>query len=251
MFTFFQIKNHKQAFLEELRRLKWQSEVDGNERDMPISLIRVWSRIGAEQAVEMAIPWVHTDSYIYIHDDTMWLTKNWEPIVMDALYKENVAMVYAPPFHTGHLSWSEYNGKPKLNFPHTISPCMICRKPIFAKCGLRWTGYHFANDFTVEEKIKNMELFLNSHKPNILPLPSSQRYGYASYDIGSWAYYSLRKEGYEINPVEDLDVHHFISMSWSANRNRVLASMKLIQVLEDELKLFPKYWNLYYLSYII
>jgi hypothetical protein len=239
------LQNQKQAFLEELRSLKWRSEVGGPERDMPLTVIRVWSRVGAEQSVEMAIPWVHTDSYIYIHDDTLWLTKNWEPLVIESLYKNNVAMVYPPPFYTGHLSWSEYQGRPKLNFPHTISPCMICRKPIFTKCGVRWTGYHFASEFLLEEKIKDMEVFMNAHKPNVLPLPSSLRCGYASYDIGSWVYYTLRKEGYEINPVSNLEVHHFISMSWSANRERVLAAQDHILALEAEIKQHPEYWELY------
>lgn len=238
------LQNKKQAFLEELRNLKWQSEVGGPERDMPLTVIRVWSRIGAEQAVEMAVPWVHTDSYTYIHDDTLWLTKDWEQMVIDELYKDQVAMVYSS-FQVNHLSWSEYDGKPKLNFPHTISPCMICRKPIFAKCGVRWTGYHFANDFALEEKVKDMEEFLNAHRPMVLPLPTSKRFGYASYDIGAWIYYTLRRDGYQINPVSGLKVHHFVSMSWSANRERVLASQTYIRQLEEEIKQFPQYWNLY------
>lgn len=239
------LQDQKQAFLEELRNLKWQSEVGGPKRDMPLTVIRVWSRVGAEQAVEMAVPWVHTDSYTYIHDDTLWLTKGWENIVMKELYQDKVAMVYPEPFYTGHLSWSVYDGKPKLNFPHTISPCMICRKPIFAKCGIRWTGYHFTNEFTVEEKVKEMAEFLNAHKPNVLPLPSSQRYGFASYDIGSWVYYTLKSQGYKLNPVKDLHVHHFVSMSWSADPERVRAAEFHIQNLEKDIRQFPEYWDLY------
>jgi len=259
------IQNKKQAFLEELRNLKWQSEIDGPSRDMPLTIIRVWSRIGAEQAVEMAIPWVHTDSYTYIHDDTIWLTKNWEPLVMDELYKDKVALVYSTII-LDRINWSKYNDKPKLNFPHTISPCMICRKPALAKCGVRWTGYHIENEFVLKEKIKDMKEFLNTHLPESDKRPTfrlgyanydvwNQNFEYLSYDIGSWIYYTLKKEGYSINPVPGLNVHHFGSMSWAADSptrsgatlfdKRIFDSQQYIQELENEIKQFPQYWNLY------
>ncbi|MEI8270660.1 MAG: hypothetical protein WCG45_04775 [bacterium] len=242
------LQNIKQNFLEDLRSLKWRSQEDGPSVDMPLTVSRVWSRVGAEQSLEMILPWVHTDSYIYVHDDIIWNTYDWEKTIRLNLYKKNVAIVCAPPLETGDLSWSLYEDEPKLNFPHIVNHCIAVRKPILAKLGLKWTGYHFQNTFKLEDRAPNMDLFLAGHRPRVLPLQNTKEYKYASYDVGAWVLNGLKRSGYEINSVPNLDVFHFVSMSWT-NKSNILSRLEyakpMIERLEAELKMFPDYWKLY------
>jgi hypothetical protein len=247
------LQDKKQCFLEDIRKLNWRNNLSSETKSFPLTVIRVWSRIGAEQSLEMAIPWVHTDSYIYMHDDAIWLNKDWEDSLVYELYEDKVAILCSPDFKMNPLSCKPWNGKQKLNFPHTHSSCMAVRKPVLARLGVKWSGYHFESDFTIEEKVKSLEDFFIAHAPRVLPLPSSQSYQCASYDIGAWAYYILHSEGYKVSISKNMNIYHFGSMSWFVHRpknkqefiSRLNRAKTHIEKLEQEIKSIPEYWEIY------
>lgn len=247
------LQDRKQSFLEELRNLDWRNNLSSENKSFPLTVIRAWSRIGAEQSLEMAIPWVHTDSYIYMHDDAIWLKKDWEDDLVNELYQDDVAVLCGQDFKINMLSSKSWNGLQKLNFPHTHSSCMVVKKPILTKLGLKWSGYHFESNFTVEDKVNNLKEFLSVHNPGVTLLPSSQSYNCASYDIGAWVYYILTREGYKVIPSANVSVYHFGSMSWFVqrpkNRHEFFTRMNRakihIESLEQEIKSIPEYWEVY------
>src|SRR6516162_7350459 len=61
------LQDAKQSFLGELRNTRWQAS--GRDCDMPLTVIRTWSRVGHSQATDGALPWVHTEFYTLMHDD--------------------------------------------------------------------------------------------------------------------------------------------------------------------------------------
>lgn len=247
------LQNKKQSFLEELRDNVWKNSLSNESKNFPLTIIRVWSRIGAEQSLEMAIPWVHTDSYIYMHDDAIWLNNYWEEEFIKEFYKEKVAIVCAQDFRMNNLSKKMWENKPKLNFPHMHSACMAAKKPILTKLGAKWTGYHFKNNFTIEEKTSDLNEVIEAHKPRVTELTPNDKYDCASYDIGSWMYYTIKNNGYEINRSSVIKIHHFGSMSWFVHREnkekelekRLKMGELHIKNLEEEIKKIPEYWSLY------
>lgn len=247
------LQDKKQSFLEELRNTTWKNKLSEDSKNFPLTIIRVWSRIGAEQSLEMAIPWVHTDSYIYMHDDAIWLNNNWEETFKKELYDEKVAILYAQDFKMNFLGKKRWNNKSKLNFPHMISACMAAKKPILTKIGAKWTGYHFEKNFRIEEKVEDIKDFLKAHEPRINSLEENEEYNCASYDIGSWMYYEVKKHGYDIILSEAMKIYHFGSMSWFVHRDnkenelnkRIKLGEKHIKDLEEEIKKIPEYWEIY------
>ncbi|NIQ15033.1 MAG: hypothetical protein GTO02_11780, partial [Candidatus Dadabacteria bacterium] len=93
-------QDKKQEFLEELRKLQWwRVQEPKHKRDMPITVMRVWSRIGHPESVEMALPWVHTDAFLIMHDDIIITKHNWLKEVKEKFY-DNPDVVIA---HTPNL----------------------------------------------------------------------------------------------------------------------------------------------------
>src|SRR5262252_1288317 len=84
------IATTKQRFLEELRDLEWCHPDRPNvRRPMPLTVIRVWSRVGHSEPMQMALPWVHTDAYLLLHDDVFIRNANWTRQVKDKFYGDD------------------------------------------------------------------------------------------------------------------------------------------------------------------
>lgn len=245
------VQNEKQSFLEELRNLKWQNSLSNESKDMPITVIRAWSRLGADQAMEMAATWAHTDTYIYSHDDLILLKKDWEPIMMNGLYSSpKAAIVYSKPLTQGSLSVDVFEGEYKLNYPHLNAYFIGCRKGAIVKSGVRWAGYHIKKDFKltdlddVPEFLKFSKEFYQNRQEINLDTP----FGYLSQDFGAWIYYKLKINGYEMLPIEDSLVYHFGSMSWGGmqmNSHRIDHAKPFLEDLEKEIQENKDYWSLY------
>lgn len=232
------LQDKKQKFLEDLRNLNWRNSLSEDESAMPLTVMRVWSRLGAEQSFESVLPWVHTDSYVYMHDDAIWLEKNWEENFKKELYQKDVGIICGcdqrhtmKDFYLNEKSITEYNNKLKLNFPHIVSPCIASKKPLTTKLGIKWSGYHFEKQIELESK----------------------KIDYISHDIGSWANYIMKKNGYKTIISSCVKIHHFGAMSWLHRRRNPELQIKRkmdegnqhIQKIEEEIKNIPEYWKLY------
>lgn len=252
------VQDKKQQFLEELRMLKWYHPSEPQaRRDMPLSLIRVWSRIGHPESVEMALPWVHTDSYMIMHDDVIIGKYNWTKEVKEKFYgNPNVAIAFGTPeLMCANSDEASYQDKPLLRFPHLLCAFLVCRTKHFRKMGSSWCGYHIdmtKQPFTIDQRTGDFQKFLQYYKDiNCLNYANPPRkdtvYNYISMEMGAWHFYNAVQSGYQfvqINP----DLTHFGAMSWeidTGKKNRITKYQPVIKKLEREIMLHPDYAPLY------
>ena len=239
------LQDTKQAFLEELRNTRWLVPSLCHDRDMPITIIRAWSRIGHSQALDTAIPWVHTEAYTIMHDDIIVNTSEWCNQTFSLLTK-NVGMVYAPPLLATGLSTVDFGESKKINLPHPNSVFITSRKELYTDFGFRWYGYHIKKDFELTE-----DEFLRFHKEDTTHVPAKGKYGYLSMDVGTWPYYRLKEAGYEFEALHPDTITHLCAMSWrsqgeqkeavSHNKARIDALVAEIYQHEHFKRLYEKY----------
>jgi hypothetical protein len=225
------LQDKKQAFLEDIRLLKI------NNRDMPISVIRAWSRVGHSQSLEMALPWVHTDHYLLMHDDVIILDKDW---LDKSIFNDDVAIMYNPPMLFGGVNKKRYGNGLKLSVPHMNSTFLVCKKSILNSLPCRWSGYHIEKNF---EPTKD---FFDFHqaKGHIETNDNlNESFSCLSMDIGSWVYYELQKSNYQIIPMKTNSIFHFGSASWT--KRNISFSNKIVSDLEDEMKNIPEFYEIY------
>ena len=234
------LQDNKQEFLEEIRRLKW------HKRDMPLTIIRAWSRVGHGQALEMAIPWVHTEYYTIMHDDVI-LKNDWDIESFEKIKEEKSILSYFPP-----LLWcgvgKTFDKKWRISLPHMNTTLVTCKKSLMTGLGVRWYGYHVNHDFNLCEKV-NIKEFLEYHQKNsnIQSFPVIEEpYGSISMDIGTWVYYKIKEAGYSINKIGTDKALHLQSMSWGENTNdRIDNDAYDISLLEKEIEEIHEYRSIY------
>lgn len=252
------IANKKQKFLEELRNLKWyHTDSPKNQRDMPLSVLRVWSRIGHPESVEMALPWVHTDAYLIMHDDIIIGKHNWCAEVKEKFYGDpNVAIAFGTPeLMCAYCDEASYQGKPLLRFPHLLCAFLLCRKKHFQKMGSSWCGYHIdmtKQPFKLEDRVGDYATFLeyykslrclSAHNP---PKPNTE-YSYISMEMGAWHFYNAVQAGHKFVPINP-EITHFGAMSWEVDTGKKMRIEKYVPVikeLEKEILNHPDYAPLY------
>lgn len=252
------IGDTKQAFLEDLRKLKWY-HVDSPKakRDMPITVIRVWSRIGHPEAVEMAIPWVHTDSYLIMHDDLIICQNDWMRVVEKTFFNDpNVIIAYAEnnpiTLLCAKCDSTTHIDKPLLRFPHLLCLFLCCRKKYMSEMGSSWCGYHINTPpFKLHERVGDVNKFFQYYKDlgalgyDVPQLEKS--YDFISMEMGAWHYYNAVQKGYHFAPMP-LDIIHFGAMSWEIDTGKQRKIMKYqpqIKALEKEIYAHPDYGPLY------
>lgn len=242
------LQDAKQKFLEELRSLTFAG------KPMPITIMRVWSRIGHAQCLEMAIPWVHTENYLLIHDDIVLLNSNWcQEYKNSFVSDESVAIMSNPPLFLidGKVNEKIYKGTSKLGLPYLNTCFTLCKKPILIEQGCRWWGYHVDHNWDMNDYPD----FFEYHKFNKhLDHKIEGEFGCLSMDVGCWVYQKLRQQGYKLETFSKQMVHHFKAISW-CNPNKLHFKLNVIENeisdLEisirhaDESGLIPGGWDLY------
>lgn len=204
------LQDKKQAFLEDLRGLKWHG------RDMPVTVIRAWSRIGHTQAVEMAIPWVHTELYTVMHDDVIIMSDDWADEAEAKLMEKSVAICQESPVLMMCTGEVVMGGKTLVNLPHVNSSLCVCNKRAITETGQRWYGYHFETKFVIEDKV-DKDKFLESNArwsraQNFVK--TDKEYHGASVDVGGHIWSALQDRGYEIACFDSPKSLHLVGMSW-------------------------------------
>lgn len=238
------LQDAKQNFLEELRNLKW------HERDMPISVIRVWSRIGHAQSMEMAIPWVHTEFYTIMHDDVILKNEKWLDYAIESLASPKAAMSYLPPLLCAGMGKKVVDRKWFLELPHMNSALVVCKKPITQQLGVRWCGYHFENEFRLYDRV-NIQEFMDFHykRNNVQSFPViEQPYTGISMDIGSWLYNEILEKGFELIPMANSTAYHLSGCSWREEnhiKKRLDDHAVALNSLYENLKKYQEFFALY------
>jgi hypothetical protein len=240
-----ELQDKKQAFLEELRDLSWCGGV------MPLTIQRTWSRVGHGQSIETAIPWVHTEHYILMHDDT--LLENIKLSMQLSKFDANpkLAILYTPPLIMCPLHHSLVGEDWQLGFPSLNSVFLICRKSAVVGVGARWYGYTFDYDYDIS-RLEDVYGFLKYYvkSKQIVKYPQLEEpYKRISMDVGAWVNYLLRQAGYEYEALPSNVVRHIVSGSWGSKEqilNKLREFKPSILRLEKEIENHPEYAALYY-----
>jgi hypothetical protein len=235
------LQDKKQLFLEEVRRLKW------NNKDMPLTISRTWSRVGHTQALESCIPWVHTEYYTISHDDVL-VQKGWDDEFMNKMEDKQTILAFHPPLLMEGLSKNYHEDGWKVSLPHMNSALITCKKALMTKLGVRWYGYHIKNEFKLYEKVEAKE-FLKYHNENghIESFPFIEgTYKYANMDVGSWVYDAIKKSSYKMSRVNTKVALHLGGMSWEEKKyDRKKRGEYQYNLSEMELDKYPEFKEVY------
>jgi hypothetical protein len=246
------LQDEKQRFLEELRDLEWTQ--GDQRRQMPLTVIRVWSRVGYTEVFEMALGWIHTADYLITHDDVIVTNPAWENVVYDALYAEDdIALAAVPPLLGCQTDHAIHRGMFLLRFPQVQTTFLACKKKWVLPCG-SWCGYHVPNDdnvvqFDVEEI--GGEEFLEYWKSRGLmekPVLTNEMYNFVRQEVGSWIHYRLTEQGKKFAALPRNLIVHIEGMSRptdDAQKLRVQNFQDEIEALEAEIMAHPEYSKLY------
>jgi hypothetical protein len=254
------LQDKKQEFLEELRRLKWYHANDpDNRKDMPITVIRAWSRVGYAEAVEMAVPWIHTDSYTCLHDDIIINKADWEQEVEDKFYSDlssNIIAYGSKELLFAHCDHVIAHGLYMLRLPNMYSHFLVCNRKLMRKIGGNFCMYNLGSvdnpiQFDLEEETGSLENFLNFWREKGLlnhPPQTTELYNFINMGFGSWVYYNACQAGYNFVPLNPKIVTHFGAMSLSTDQERPVrleGKRATILELEAEIMAHPEYSQLY------
>lgn len=235
------LQDKKQKFLQEIRKLKW------HEKDMPLTINRVWSRIGHAQALEACIPWVHTEYYTIAHDDVL-VQAGWCEESLSKLQEEDAIMAFHPPLLCGGVSKNYHENGWKISLPHMNTALITCKKPLMSKLGMNWHGHHVKKEFKLYDAIDVKE-FIKYHTANAhiesFPL-IEEPYSYVNMDIGAWIYDETRKCGYKMHKISSKTAVHLKGMSWVNDREeRIKRGDYEYNLMEMELEKYPKFREVY------
>jgi hypothetical protein len=249
-----EVQDKKQSFIEELRSLKW-----GN-KDMPITLMRTWSRIGHAQTIEQCMPWVHTEFYLSMHDDIIVLEKNWHDKVKEFQNDEKLLLAYWDRPVIRGLTHDSFG---RLELPHFSSIFTLCKKSRMKAINASWIGYYVPLEFKIGN-FWNYEDFIDWYKKNNLvqlhDIPSKDaNFKYLTMDIGGAFISDIFNKKLNISKFSNNTIFHFGSMSWRSEGQQELVGLswgnysnglskgpfKEIIALEREIKKRPDWWDLY------
>jgi len=231
------LQDQKQKFVEELRSMSWD---DGeSSRDMPLTLIRVWSRVGHAESLEMAIPWIHTEYYGTMHDDVV-ITKLDCFETIKELFQSGAVIATPLPFIFVNYPEIEHG---KFGFPHLNTVFCCCHTATMTGLRARWTGY----SVPLEHQPFDWEEFNRYNTNHFPPITEPEKIAKISQDIGAWMLYYLEQAG--IVPVEIPSnlFFHVLAASWR-NKDHVSSILakneKVFTGFEQSLKDTP-YESLY------
>lgn len=248
------LQDKKQAFLEELRAMQWyHTDRPEVKKDMPLTVIRAWSRIGHPEAVEMALPWVHTDAYLISHDDIIITKHDWLNEVKNSFYADDdIAITFSQSLLCAHFDSAVFKDKHLLRFPHLLCTFLICRKKWIESVGGSWCGYHVEMpDFTLDEITDGFgKDMIRYYAPvtSIDPPTTDRVYNYISQEMGSWIFHNLNKKKLKYSRIDPNLIVHFGAMSWDSvesKQRRLGDKIEWVKKLEQEIYQHPHYANLY------
>src|SRR5262252_456573 len=213
------LQDRKQAFLEELRQMQWYTtDNPQNKRDMPITVIRAWSRVGHDEAVEMAMPWIHTDCYLLLHDDTIIMTQQWEEeIKKKFLPNKNAALAYgSPELLFAHCDHCIAHGLYMLRVPHPYTYFLVARKSCVHQARAHWNHYNLGSpqnpiQFDLGDEVGDLDEFSRYYGDKGLllnPPQTSDPYNFLNMGMGAWVYYQSCQNGFDTVALDPDIVEH-------------------------------------------
>jgi hypothetical protein len=189
----------KQAFLETLCNEKIRN------KNMPLTIMRTWSRLGHGESVDAALSWVHTKNYLLIHDDVFILNNRLEQI-NHILEDEKVGWIFADKQLVISSPQSVHSLQNNCNlngvtFPHPTTHFIALRKR--DTIDVKWSGYFVMKEnFPKSINLKNLPV----NNPDFL-----------SYDIGAFVFQHLISKYSKAVQIKG-NTYHYVAASWSKKR---------------------------------
>jgi hypothetical protein len=249
------IQDEKQAFLEELRDIEFYNINEPDvRRSMPLTVIRTWSRVGWAESLEQALPWVHTDAYLFMHDDAFVTSSAWTREVRAKFYGDDaVALASVPPLLGCGVDHHIHRGMYMARLPQLETTFLVCKKKWIMKAGAPWTGYHIPSDdnvcqFGLDEIDKDEFLSFWRDKGLLVePFQETELYNFVRQEVGSWVYYKLCQNGNKFAELSsDLIVHlKGMTLPGGDKEGRIEANRDKILELEDDIHQHPEFSALY------
>jgi len=253
-----ELQDKKQKFLEELRDADWfHVSNPTNRRQMPLTVIRAWSRVGYAEAFEMALGWIHTDSYLLMHDDVIVINPQWCEELNEKFYANpKVSLAYVPPLLGCNCDHAIHKGMYLLRLPQIETTFIAVKKRWAMQAGVSWSGYHIPSDdnflqFEVNE-LPDLDEFINYYKnKGLMPetIQMTELYNFVRQEVGSWMYYKLCQNT-EFAELSENNIIHFKQMSnpgipEEEKAARIEAHKNEIEKLENEIAAHPVYSKIY------
>lgn len=247
------LQDRKQAFLEDLRECKWPRP-DGVQQDMPITVCRIWSRIGHSELCDMAMPWVHTQYYVLMHDDVMILDPWWSGVCLDALAHDDVVLATPRPMllcRTGTPE-SDLGGGDKgtlMRLAHLNTSFLVADKVKMARLGSRWQAHHIAVPATRTDQLIDLPYWSMMHKGLggvDTDVSAEKMIKAVSHDVGAWVYHDMGVKGFRGVELPDDTVNHVGAASWdTAVQQRMGVHHEAYARMEQELRTHRELWAVY------
>lgn len=248
-------QDEKQRFLEELRNLKWyHTDNPLNNKDMPLTIIRAWSRIGHPESVEMALPWVHTDNYLISHDDIIITKEFWIEEVKEKFFKNpEAAIAHFNPLICALCATAVLQEKIFLRFPHLLCTFLVCKKKYLDPLKSSWCGYHIEMpDFKIDDLANFKDFYEFQIQNNSLNWDAPPRkdctYNLISMEMGAWHFYNLIEQNLKFIQLDPELIVHFGAMSWDSEERKaakVKEKFQWAEKIEQKILAHPEYSKLY------
>lgn len=236
------LQDEKQKMFEELRHTPFMHWKNG----MPITIQRTWSRLGHGESLDAAIPWVHTDEYLAVHDDMILLDNEWLQ-KMDQHYADSsICATQVAPVLNGGISFIQMdrNSGYRMEFPHINTTFILCKRGAMKQLGT-WRGYHVNHSTWITKN--DLKHLLSQYNGELRRLPTDEELIHVevfSYDIGAWLYHQIKKSKYRLNPnpLPNNTLLHFQAVSWShpeQTKKKLKEHSNVIESLEEEIMNSP------------
>lgn len=248
------LQDRKQKFLEDLRNIKWERP-DGHKQDMPMTVNRLWSRIGHSELCDMAVPWITTQYYVLMHDDVVILDHDWIATVGRAFAGDDVAVAAAPPLLMcpAFIAEQDFGQGPKtvVLLPHLNTAFIVADKIKLAELRVGWKSHHVQVPGTPLGQLINYPQWVEYHRRHggVGELAPDKRIQAISFDIGAWVYDSMCAAGMRGVELPHATINHVRAASW--DKHDALAvrlaneHAHVYKQLEDEIRAHPAYWAVY------
>lgn len=223
-----QLQDNKQKFIEELRAYGWHPYNHGELRSAPLTLIRVWSRVGKSESIEMATNWVHTNNFIIMDDDVI-LNKGWENDLNEFIEDDKIAIAGVNMEPAKVLA--EHNrGMYLIKYPRMNTKFIACKKKHMIGSGGKFNEYFVPSDhnyFEFDHQELKKEFFdFWSLSPDEFRI-CLEKYNYVWHQLGSWIYFNLKAAGLKIKNINE----------------KILSQDE--QEVENEIKKYPRFEEIY------
>jgi hypothetical protein len=235
-----EIQDAKQDFLEALRTLKWKVPGYEGEREMPITVLRVWSRVGHGQALDMAIPWVHTEGYIILDDDYIITNHEWATIVKENCLDTEDVDYFHQHQHIGPGCTENCDNQVRqMILPRLWANFTGGKKAVLEQCGVRWSSYFLNHDYDIEDFPEfyqyHEDMWKESHSDPVACMKG--HYKQLVVESGAWAKYKLDQANAKGLQLPQCSVQNN-DLFWHYGKGT-------IDVLDQEIYQVPEYWEVY------